>query len=330
VPSHKTKAETTGLFFSVSIILFPAFTSTHIGIGGGHRPGLTSDYSTMNIEFKWFSVESLQNELEHHSGIKYIRNPFQIKDLHKDFRRLFLQISKEIGSPVSQNTQGDLLLDIQDRGFAPNDLRARGPYSNRKLSFHTDRCDVIGFLCLQPAKSGGENQIIKSQEIEKIILKERKDLHQILCSPFPLKRHNMDSLNPSPYCLQPIFSWKNQFFACSYLRVLIDRANQDPECPSLTEHQEEALDFLDSVCERAELQTKISLNKGDMLFLNNWTTLHRRTEFIDYNEPQKKRHLLRVWLSMPNSRPLNSMFKENFGAVESGAIRGGIQANPPA
>lgn len=283
----------------------------------------------MNREFEWFSAESLQQELEYCSGINYIPNPFQANDLEKDPKELFLQLSKEIGSPVSQNTEGDLLLDVQDHGFATGDLSARGPYSNRKLNFHSDRCDVIGFLCLQPAKSGGENQMIQSEKVEGIIFKERRDLHEILCSPFPFKRHNMDSCNPSPYCLQPIFSWKDTFFACSYLRVLIDRANQDPDCPNLTNHQEEALDFLDSVCERTELQTKILLRKGDMLFLNNWTTLHRRTAFTDYDDPLKKRHLLRVWLSMPNSRPLHSMFKGNFGAVGRGEIRGGIRTSGP-
>lgn len=65
---------------------------------------------------------------------------------------------------------------------------------------------------------------------------------------------------------------------------------------------------------------------GDVLFLNNWVTLHRRTEFNDFPEPERKRHILRIWLSMPNSRPLDPMFRENYGAVEAGALRGGMRA----
>ena len=89
----------------------------------------------------------------------------------------------------------------------------------------------------------------------------------------------------------------------------------------------EAVDFLDQVCERPQLQTKFTMQKGEILFLNNWTLLHRRTAFTDFPEPLKQRHLLRVWLSMPNSRPLDGSFKENFGSTLAGAIRGGMLRN---
>ena len=114
-------------------------------------------------------------------------------------------------------------------------------------------------------------------------------------------------------------------FACSYLRVLIDRADQDPQCPNLTELQKEALNFLDAVCEREELQVRFTLNKGEILLINNWTTLHRRTAFEDFEDVNKQRHLLRIWLSMPNSRPLDPAFQANFGSVEAGVLRGGIK-----
>ena len=68
------------------------------------------------------------------------------------------------------------------------------------------------------------------------------------------------------------------------------------------------------------------MESGEILLLNNWTLLHRRTAFEDYLDSARKRHLLRVWLSMPNSRPIDDSFKANFGATEAGAIRGGMQA----
>ena len=160
--------------------------------------------------------------------------------------------------------------------------------------------------------------------MEAIIREERPDLYALLIKSYPFKRHVIDRANPSPFCMQPIFSWKDSLFACSYLRVLIDRADADPNCPELTSQQKEAIDFLDEVCEREKLQTRFTLKAGDLLFLNNWTTLHRRTGFEDFQDPKKRRHLLRVWLSMPNSRPLDEAFRANFGAVEAGAWRGGI------
>jgi hypothetical protein len=266
---------------------------------------------------------TIRIDLEKGSGIcRPGRVPEQM--LTKSAEDWFLALARKIGTPVSQSADGDLVLSIRNESYDGNDSRTRGPNTNRKLGFHTDRCDVIGFLCLQPAKIGGENHVVSSPRIEKIIRKEKPDLHAVLCRPFPYKRHVVDNGNNLPFCQQPIFSWKDNHFACSYLRVLIERADQDPECPNLSSEQRDSLDFFDSVCERETLQTRFTLKRGDLLFLNNWTTLHRRTAFEDFEEPEKQRHLLRVWLSVPNSRPLDESFRANFGATEAGAVRGGM------
>ena len=271
------------------------------------------------------NFKSIASSLEEKKG--YVRMKFQFKS--EDLTNIgsdFLDLTKKMGTPLSQSTQGEKILSIKNAGLSTDDPKVRGPNTNKKLSFHSDRCDVIAFLCLQPAKTGGENQIVQSEEVEQVIRKERIDLHTILSQKFPYKTHTIDGANPLPYCEQPIFSNRDGFFACSYLRVLIDRADQDPLCPDLNDIQKEALDFLDSVCERKELQSCFTLQKGDMLFLNNWTTLHRRTAFQDHDVPSQKRHLLRIWLSMPNSRPIDESFRANFGSVEAGTLRGGINA----
>lgn len=268
-------------------------------------------------------TEEIRKELEENSGVVRFKG-FQADSPPADPNSWFLEIAKKIGTPVSQSQTGELILNIRNDGFGVDDPRTRGPNTNRKLGFHSDRCDVIGFLCLQKAKCGGENQIVQSEEVEAIIRVERPDFHKVLCQPFPYKRHVVDQGNRSPFCMQPIFSWKERYFACSYLRVLIDRADADPQCPGLSEIQKQAIDFFDQVCGRAEIQDSFTLSRGDLVFLNNWTTLHRRTSFEDWENPARKRHLLRVWLSMPNSRPLDESFRANFGAVEAGVLRGGM------
>ena len=139
----------------------------------------------------------------------------------------FIQFCKKIGTPLSQSSEGDLVLSVKDESFGHKDPRTRGPNTSNKLSFHSDRCDVIAFLCLCPAKKGGENQIVQSFKVKEIIKEERPDLLKILEAKFPYKRHVVDLANKRPYVMQPIFSLKDNFFACSYLRVLIDRADSD-------------------------------------------------------------------------------------------------------
>ncbi len=266
----------------------------------------------------------IRNELETGIGFRRIDGVSE-KILDDKPREWFLSLANRIGTTVSQSADGEMVLSIRNEAYGKKDDRTRGPNTNRKLGFHTDRCDVIGFLCLQPARTGGENHVVSSIQVEEIIRSEKPELHEALCRPFPYKRHVVDKANDLPYCEQPIFSWKDGQFACSYLRVLIDRADLADDCPNLSPTQKAAIDFLDEVCERESMQFRFTLKRGEIVFLNNWTTLHRRTAFEDFEEKEKRRHLLRVWLSVPNSRPLDESFRPNFGATEGGAIRGGMK-----
>ena len=123
--------------------------------------------------------------------------------------------------------------------------------------------------------------------------------------------------------MQPVFSFRDGRFACAFLRVLIDRADADADCPTLTEQQREALDLVESCA--AELSTEIRRQPGDILFLNNWVTLHRRTAFKDHADSAQRRCLFRIWLSPPNDRPLDAAFADNYGAVAAGTVRGGMK-----
>ena len=65
------------------------------------------------------------------------------------------------------------------------------------------------------------------------------------------------------------------------------------------------------------------LQQGDMQFVYNHALLHDRTGFEDWSDLKKRRHLLRLWLSIPGDRPLPAEFATRFGSIEVGN-RGGI------
>lgn len=271
-------------------------------------------------------LQRVQADLENTSGASLLRG-LQIEHLSEDLaRRMFLGLTSHLGTAVSQSAAGERVFSVRDAGFAEDDARARGPNTRKKLSFHTDRCDVIAFLCLRQAKSGGENQIVSSVSLYNAILERRPDLLDVLCEPFLYKRHNVDTGNDQPFCEQPVFSFRDGHFACAFLRVLIERAYADPQTPAMTDRQREALDYLESVAAEPEMQLQFRQEPGDILLLNNWVTLHRRTAFTDWDDREQRRHILRIWLSVPNSRPLDPMFRANYGAVEAGALRGGMRA----
>ena len=266
---------------------------------------------------------AIQQNLEHGSGVILLKSIPVDRYSPTELQRLFLGLLLHLGTPVSQSADGTTVFSVRNEGWGTQDPKTRGPNTNKKLSFHTDRCDVIGFLCIQPAMSGGENQIVSSVAVYNRILATRPDLLRVLLQPFYYKRHNVDLGNESPFTQQPIFSIYQGHFAANFLRVLIERAYADEATPQMTPQQREALDFLETTAADPSLSITFRQEVGDVLLLNNFVTLHRRTEFKDNID--HPRHLLRIWLSMPNSRPLHPMFAGNYGSVKAGAIRGGMR-----
>ena len=241
-------------------------------------------------------------------------------------RLLFWALAVHLGTPVSQSAAGERVLSIRDAGFSSDDPRSRGPNTSKRLSFHTDRSDVVGFLCLRQARHGGENEVASSMAVYNEIRRERPDLLAALTEPFYYLRHTVDTGNDQPWCRQPVFSFRDGFFACCLLRVLIERAHDHPDLPDLTPHQGEALDLVESLADTDTMRLRFRQEPGDLIWLNNWLVLHKRQAFTDWSAPGRRRHILRAWLSMPNSRPIDPLFGDNYGAVEPGAIRGGMQS----
>ncbi|WP_417387160.1 TauD/TfdA family dioxygenase [Gimesia sp.] len=269
-------------------------------------------------------LQKIQQQLETGSGACQLQRLPVENYSANELELLFWLISDHLGTPVSQSASGEKIFHVRDEGYQVGQKEARGPNTRKRLSFHTDRCDVIGFLCLQQALSGGNNQLVSSVSLFNEMRQRYPELTKTLMQPYYYLRHNVDTGNQKPFCQQPVFSVQNGHFAGSFLRVLIERAYAAPELPDMTSQQREALDQLEAVAESPEFSVTFRQEPGDLLFLNNWVTFHRRDDFEDAEEPHLKRHLLRVWLAVPNSRPLNPLFADNYGNTEAGAVRGGM------
>ncbi len=297
---------------------------SHPSIWRGDELSTRTDWTAL---FDEAEPEKIRKVLEHGSGAILLRG-FPVNDHDKDTaREAFREWCATLGTLVSQNEKGDTVFDVSDAAFGQHDPRTRGPNTNQKLSFHTDRCDVIGFLCWKQARTGGENELVSSMHLYNEVARRRPDLLEILKEPFLYKRHSVDLGNEASYCEQPIFSFQDGHFACSFLRVLIDRAHADPDLPNLTPQQIEAMNFLETVADEDGQAFRFRQEPGDILLLNNWVTLHRRSAFEDFAEPDEKRCLFRTWLAMPDSRPLDPRFAANFGATGAGEVRGGFRVS---
>jgi hypothetical protein len=290
---------------------------------------LTNDFTKVqsdNIECTTLKNECLQiaKLIESGPGITRIENfPIQHNDLEKT-KQLYWHFGKLIGIPVSQSPAGDLMMSVMDQGyqFKSGQSEARGSNSKQSLPFHTDLCDALSFLCINDATKGGDNLFVSSVSIQNEMAQTRPDLLAALYQPFYFCPQKFDIGNKNKYFSIPIFSQKDGHFSSFYVSLLIELAQELDELPKLSTIQKEALGYLEELANSEHMKVRYRQNPGEILILNNHVIYHARDEFDDADGD--KRHLLRLWLSLPNSRPLIEDYGVIYNSVAAGKIRGGV------
>jgi len=236
---------------------------------------------------------------------------------------IFFGIGSHIGNARSQNAMGHVLGHVRNMGVESKDPKVRLYQTNERQSFHTDSCDVVGLLCLQPAKEGGLSLLVSADTVFNEMQKKRPDLLQLLLEPIATDCRGEVPEGMLPYLLIPVFNYYENRITTFYQRQYIESAQRFEDAPRLTPLQIEALNLFDELCNSSNLNLSMMLQKGDMQFVYNHAMLHDRTAFTDWPEVENRRHLIRLWLSAPGDRPLPEVFASRFGSIEIGN-RGGI------
>ena len=266
---------------------------------------------------------ALREELIHGRGFFLVKGLPIKKYTEREAGTIFYGLGCHLGSPRSQNAMGHTLGHVRDLGKKSSDPNTRIYQTNERQTFHTDSCDVVGLLCLKTAKSGGTSLLVSASTIFNEMRKHRPDLLELLLEPIATDRRGEVPEGMLPYLLIPVFSFYKEFLIPFYQRQYIDSAQRFEDAPRLTPLHVEALDMFDNLANDPNLYLSMELEPGDMQFVYNHALLHDRTGFEDWDEPAEKRHLLRLWLSIPGDRPLPEVFVSRYGTIEIGN-RGGI------
>ena len=269
-------------------------------------------------------MEKLQNELREGLGFKLIRGlPVDQYDA-ATFSTIFCGIGSHLGLARSQNAAGHLLGHVRDIGLDVANPSTRVYQTTARQHFHTDSCDVVGLLCLKEAKEGGKSMLASSVTIYNEMSKRSPDLVKALFEPIARDRRGEIPVGQKPFYKIPVFNWYKNHLTCFYHREYIDSAQRYEEAPKLKAEQIEALNLFDQIANEDSVYLGMQFRPGDMQFVYNHNLLHDRTEFIDWPDPDKRRHLLRLWLALPTDRPLPESFAQRYGSIEIG-VRGGIE-----
>ena len=236
---------------------------------------------------------------------------------------IFFGIGAHLGDARSQNADGHLLGHVRDIGANSNDQNTRIYQTSQRQTFHTDSADVVGLNCINDAKKGGDSLLVSAVTIFNHMVELRPDLVEYLFDPIATDRRGEVPPGELPYLTIPPLSLEDNLLTVFYQRQYIDSAQRFDDAMKLSKRHVEALDLFDTLANDPALHLSMRLRPGDMQFVYNHAFLHDRTGFVDWAEPNKKRHLLRLWLSMPNDRKLPESFKQRYGSIEVGN-RGGI------
>jgi hypothetical protein len=236
----------------------------------------------------------------------------------------FLGIGAYFGKPVSQNGKGHILGHVKDLGRSIDDPTARIYQTTHKQTFHTDSVDIVALLRLRTARSGGLSRIVSSLFLYNEMFRRRPDLAAVLFEPLSFDRRGEVAPGQRGYYQTPIFHWHADRLSVIYgSRYYIQSAQRFPEVPRLTSRQIEAIDLFDALANDPSNYLDIEFKPGDIQLIHNHVILHDRTDYQDWPQPERKRHLLRLWLCPPNGRPLPAVFADRYGSTEIGN-RGGI------
>jgi hypothetical protein len=236
---------------------------------------------------------------------------------------IFCGIGSHLGRARSQNAAGHILGHVRDKGADPNDPNTRIYQTAARQTFHTDSADAVGLLCLREAMEGGDSLLVSVETIYNRMRAARPDLLSLLFDPIATDRRGEVPEGMKPFMEIPPLSWHDGHLTVFYQRQYIDSAQRFSDALRLTPEHIAALDLFDSLANDPTVHLRMRLHPGDMQFVYNHGQLHDRTGFRDWPDPTERRHLLRLWLSLPGDRPLPDVFRERYGSIEIGD-RGGI------
>ena len=226
----------------------------------------------------------------------------------------FWAIGTRFGRALSQNRKGHMLGHVKDFGGDYADANVRGYQTSAEMSYHSDQCDYVALMCMHPAKRGGVSHIASLVTVYNDMLKTRPDLVEALVGEFYLTRHGEIPPGEPPWYKLPIFSFHDGYFSGRGAGVHVIKAQNLPGVPPFTDAQREAFEVFQATARRVHFD--MAFRPGDIQILHSHLTVHTRSAFEDWPEPERKRHLMRLWLGDDVGRPLAPGFRENIRGIE--------------
>ncbi len=218
-------------------------------------------------------------------------------------------MSSLLARPVAQKLNGQMFFDVMDTGakLKPGS-GIRPTVTNVDLRFHNDNSynrtppDYVCLLCLHPAKEGGVSQVMSVATVHKALEARHPELMPRLYRPFWYDRHAEHHAGEPTTYAAPIFERGADGTILARLALGEIHAGYALRGERPDNETAAALAAVQSVFDEPDLHVELAFAPGQIQYVNNRATGHARTEFVDFPEPERKRHLVRLWLRNEGKR----------------------------
>ncbi len=212
---------------------------------------------------------------------------------------IYWLLGQLIGPPVAQKWSGQMIYDVRDAG-TPFGYGVRGSYTSVELNFHTDNAfarmvpDYVGLFCRNTAKSGGISRFCSLYAVHHRMMKTYPQALARLYQPMFFDRQKEHHENAAKVTLAPYFSWNGNYLNARANSSLVRKGYQVAQA-EMDSALADALDAVDEISTQPEIWYEAPLQRGQVQYLNNHEVGHYRSEVIDHQEQDRKRHLYRLW-----------------------------------
>jgi hypothetical protein len=265
------------------------------------------------------ALAKLEDEVRSGRGFAIIRGIPVERYRDEEVYGITWGIGTYLGTAVSQNTYGDVLGHVFDHEYDTSATRrVRGYQTSDALMFHVDRCAITMLLCLRQAKAGGLSRIISSMTIHNEILARQPAHLEPLYDGVPYIHR--EAVGEMHSWMEPVYSVTDGVLSCSIRRNTVQQAIEESGLP-VPQATRDALTCFDTIAEEPDLYLDMQMQPGDIQIVNNCTVLHARTAFVDHLEPDKKRHMVRLWLRFLTPRPMADYLQQQYAGVAKATER---------
>jgi alpha-ketoglutarate-dependent taurine dioxygenase len=228
------------------------------------------------------------------------RLPIGEVDAH-DATAIYWLLSSMVSRPVAQKLDGTLIYDVLDTGQqALPGSGVRPDKTSIEIRFHNDNAynntppDFVGLLCLRQAMSGGHSRVISFHSAHNALLTRHPNDLPRLYQPFWFDRQREFHPGDNAVFAAPVFENRGELKA----RFSVHQINSGYALRGepIDVEGAAAIAAMFDIVEEDGLSVDFDLEPGQMQFVDNRALGHSRTAFVDYLEPERKRHLVRLWM----------------------------------